>query len=388
MFRIFLRLGLTSFGGPIAHLGYFNNELVQRRRWLTSEQYAQVVALCQTLPGPASSQVGIALGLMRAGLLGSLAAWVAFTLPSAIIMVLFAYGVSEIDSLSSSGWLDGFKIVAVAVVAHAVWSLARTLAADRSRIALALGITVFMLLWSSALAQVIAIALGALVGWRLISSDQSRGETTLPISIGRGFARMSLVLFLALLLVTAALARLTDSQPIEMVEVYYRAGAIVFGSGHVVLPVLQTAVVPAGWVTNEEFLSGYGMAQAVPGPLFTITAYLGAVQRGEPAGIGGAAVALVAIYVPSFLLLYGALPLWRSMQRRAGFLSAVKGVNAAVVGILGAALIDPVGTSAIDSPVDAAVAAVAFALIAFARVPAWVIVLAVAVAGGMHTALG
>jgi chromate transporter len=374
VFAAFLKLGVTSFGGPIAHLGYFRHEFVARRKWLDEPSYADIVALCQFLPGPASSQVGITIGLLRAGLAGALAAWVGFTAPSALAMITFGYGVTAFGDLGHAAWLHGLKIVAVAVVAQAVWGMAQSLCPDRPRVTLAIGAAVLTLLLPSAVGQVGVIALGALIGWRWLPGDAGKTVNAIHVPLSRraGFAAFAIFVVLLILLPLAASA--TQVHAIGLIDAFYRSGSLVFGGGHVVLPLLQQEVVPPGWISNDAFLAGYGAAQAVPGPLFTFAAYLGTAMQPSPNGWLGALICLVAIFLPSFLLLFGALPFWNDLRQRADTQSALRGVNAAVVGLLLAALYTPVWTSAIGRPVDFAIAAVAFLLLVFWKVPPWLVV--------------
>ena len=372
--RVFLRLGLTSFGGPVAHLGYFHTEFVARRAWLSEADYADIVALCQFLPGPASSQTGIVIGTLRAGLAGGLAAWLGFSGPSALAMIAFAYGVGAAGALGEAGWLHGLKIVAVAVVAQALWGMARNLCPDRTRASMAVGAALIALAVPSAAGQIIAIALGAMIGWRLLAGTVDTVATPLVVPIGRSLALAALVAFGALLLGLPLLAAATGDHALALFASFYRSGALVFGGGHVVLPLLQQAVVPPGWVDNDAFLAGYGAAQAVPGPLFSFAAYLGAVMGPAPHGWLGGLLCLIAIYLPSFLLLFGALPHWDTLRRRRDVRAALTGVNAAVVGLLLAALYTPVWTSAIRAPVDFGLGVVAFLLLALWRVPPWLVV--------------
>ncbi len=382
VFIAFLRLGLTSFGGPIAHLGYFRQEFVARRRWLDEAAYADIVALCQFLPGPASSEVGIGIGLTRAGLPGALAAWAGFTLPSALALVLFALGVERFGSLDAA-WLHGLKIAAVAVVAQAVWGMATTMATGRTRATLAIAAAAIVLAVPTTAGQLSAIALGAVAGVVLLRTEQLPSPSALGASVGRGLAILCLVVFFALLLGLPLLAAAFPSQALAMFNAFYRAGSLVFGGGHVVLPLLQAAVVPPGWVSNDAFLAGYGAAQAVPGPLFTFAAYLGAVMGPQPNGWAGAAICLVAIFLPSFLLVIGVLPFWQALRGKPFAQSALTGVNAAVVGLLLAALYNPVWLSAIMGPLDLAVALAAFLLLAVWKTPPWLVVVLCAVAGGL-----
>lgn len=377
---VFARLGVSSFGGPTAHLGYFHGELVERRGWMSDEEYADLVALCQFLPGPTSSQVGIGLGLARAGWGGGLAAWLGFTLPSAAALVAFAFGVTALGDVSEAGWLKGLKIVAVAVVAHAVWGMARKLTPDRPRVTIAVAAAVLALAWPTSLGQVTVIALGALVGWRFLRAAPAPSPSGGRFPGGRLLGSAVLTLFLALLVGLPALREATGSFGVAVADSFYRAGSLVFGGGHVVLPLLQAEVVPPGWVGEEAFIAGYGAAQAVPGPLFTFAAYLGAVMRPGLAGIGTALLALVSVFLPSFLLLAGVLPFWDRLRAMAPVQAALRGVNAAVVGLLLAALYHPVWTSAIGGASDLAIALVAFLLLAVWRWPAWLVVILGAVA--------
>src|SRR5438093_1651599 len=327
---VFLRLGLTSFGGPVAHLGYFRDEFVVRRKWLDEKAYADLVALCQFLPGPASSQVGMAIGLARAGYAGTLAAWTGFTLPSAIALVLFAYGVGALGDAAGAGWLHGLKVVAVAVVAQAVLGMMRTLAPDRARATLAVIAAVVVLAFPSALGQIGAIVLGGLAGVLLLEGEPQQDHPPLPLTVSRTTGAVLLAIFFILLAGLPLLAAAFPSQTIKLIDAFYRAGPLVFGGGHVVLPLLQASVVPPGWVSNDAFLAGYGAAQAVPGPLFTFAAYLGAVMGPEPNGWIGATLCLVAVFLPSFLLVIGALPFWDQFRRRPVAQASLRGVNAAV----------------------------------------------------------
>jgi chromate transporter len=374
--RVFLRLGLTSFGGPVAHLGYFRAEFVERRRWLDEPAFADIVALCQFLPGPASSQVGISLGILRAGLPGALAAWLGFTTPSAVAMILFGYGVTELGDLSQAAWLHGLKIVAVAVVAQAVWGMARNLCPDRERATIAVGAAILALAIPSAAGQIGVIVAGGLIGWGLLRNAAAvQPQAPLAIHLPRALSVAAAIAFPALLFGLPVLSAAVPSHTIALVDSFYRSGALVFGGGHVVLPLLQAEVVPPGWVSNDAFLAGYGAAQAVPGPLFTFAAYLGTVMSQDPNGWAGGLICLVAIFLPSFLLLIGALPFWDSLRRRPAVPSALRGLNAAVVGLLLAALYKPVWTSAILAPADFAIGIVAFLLLALWAVPPWLVVI-------------
>ena len=372
--RVFLKLGLTSFGGPTAHLGYFRAELVARRGWLTEPAYADIVALCQFLPGPASSQVAVSLGMLRAGLAGGLTAWCGFTLPSAMALILFAYGVDRVGDLNHASWLHGLKIVAMAVVAQAVWAMARALCPDRQRVTLAVGAALLVLALPSAPGQVGAIVAGALAGRLFMPGAPAPVAGGLCFGLSRRLALMALAMFFALLFLLPLAGAASGSHALDLIASFYRSGALVFGGGHVVLPLLQQAVVAPGWIGNDGFLAGYGAAQAVPGPLFTFAAYLGAAMPEAPSGWLGGLICLTAIYLPSFLLLIGVLPFWDALRRQAGVQSALKGVNAAVVGLLLAALYTPVWTSGITSSADFAIGLAAFLLLVFWRAPPWLVV--------------
>lgn len=377
----FLRLGLTSFGGPVAHLGYFRTEFVERRRWLDDQSYGNLVALCQFLPGPASSQVGMALGLRRAGWWGALAAWLGFTLPSAIALILFAQGVAEWPGLASSGAVRGLKVVAVAVVAQAVWGMAQSLCPDRLRAGLSVAAAIFVLVMPGAAGQIGAIVLGGLVGRWALTLERLTPATHQDFGVRRRTGAWLLAAYGGLLLLLPVLAWSQPSLLLHAAAVVYQAGSLVFGGGHVVLPLLQAGVVPPGWISNDAFLAGYGAAQAVPGPLFTFAAYLGAAMPAPLGGWWGGLLLLVLIFLPAFLLIAGALPFWEALRQRMGVQRALGGINAAVVGVLAAALYDPVWTSAIHTPADFALALAAFGLLVYAR---WspVLVVALAAAAG------
>ena len=381
MFRTFLKLGITSFGGPIAHLGYFRDELVLRRRWIDEAGYADLVALCQFLPGPASSQVGYSLGLMRGGPLGALAAWSAFTLPSAALLVAFALGAGAFGGPVGAGLIHGLKLVALAVVAQAVWGMARTLTPDRPRAAIAVGAVLVVVFVGGALAQVAAIAAGALAGLALCRSTTTSPPGRLHMPVSRRAGLVCLALFVVLLLGLPAASAAVGAHGLVLFEAFYRAGALVFGGGHVVLPLLEASVVRPGWISPDGFLAGYGAAQAVPGPLFTFAAYLGAANTLAPNGLLGAAIALVAIFLPGLLLVTGALPFWDAFRSRPLAQAAMRGANAAVVGILGAALYSPVWTSAVAGPRDFAAALAGFVLLTVWKAPPWVVVALLGLAG-------
>jgi chromate transporter len=378
---VFARLGVTSFGGPIAHLGYFHDELVVRRKWLNEKTYTDLVALSQFLPGPASSKVGIAIGLSRAGYAGGFAAWAGFTLPSAIALVLFGFGATAIGDTLGSGWLHGLKVAAVAVVAQAVLGMMRSLAPDRERASVAVAAAAIVLAFPSAWGQVGAMLFGGAAGLSLIRSTAPTDHVALPHAVSRRAAIAAIALFFLILFGLPVLAASIPSQSLRLVDAFYRAGSLVFGGGHVVLPLLQASVVPPGWVTNDVFLAGYGAAQAVPGPLFTFSAYLGAVMGLPPNGWAGAILCLVAMFLPSFLLVIGPLPFWDELRARSSAQSALRGVNAAVVGLLLAALYNPVWTAGVTNASDFALAAAAFLLLFMWQTPPWLVVILCAVGG-------
>jgi chromate transporter len=375
------RLGLTSFGGPIAHLGYFHEEYVRRRKWIDEQSYADLVALCQFLPGPASSQVGIAIGIARARLLGGLTAWLGFTIPSALALVAFAFGIGAFASTADAGWLHGLKVVAVAVVAQAVWGMARSLCPDRERATIAILASLVTLAWQSAIGQLLSIAIAGIVGLIIFPGTASSSLSHMRFPIGKKTGTAAWIIFFVLLLGLPLLRQLWASHALEVFDSFFRVGSLVFGGGHVVLPLLQSEVVNPGWVTNEQFVAGYGAAQAVPGPLFTFSAYLGAVMGTAPNGFSGAFLTLVAIFLPSFLLIAGALPFWDLLRSVPVFQSALKGINAAVVGLLLTALYKPVWTSAIYSPADFGLGLMAFGLLMFWKCPPWLVVVLTAIGG-------
>jgi chromate transporter len=381
VFQAFLKLGVTSFGGPIAHLGYFRDEFVVRRRWFDEKTYSDVVALCQFLPGPASSKVGMSIGLWRAGYPGMLAAWVAFTLPSAIALILFALGVQAIGDAAGAGWLRGFKIVAVAVVAQAVLGMALSLCPDRERATFAAVATAIALLIPSVIGQVAAIVLGGIAGLVRLRGTGPSDHVHLAFPVSQRTAVVALALFFVLLLGLPLLSAASDSIGLAMFEKFYRTGSLVFGGGHVVLPLLQAEVVDVGWVDRNLFVAGYGATQAVPGPLFTFSAYLGFVSGPEPNALLGATICLVAIFLPSFLLVVGTLPFWDAVRRRPDAQAALRGINAAVVGVLLAALYNPVWITGIHVPADFAVATAAFLLLYMWKTPPWLVVVLTALAG-------
>lgn len=370
------RLGLTSFGGPVAHLGYFHEEYVRRRKWMDEKSYADLVALCQFLPGPASSQVGMGIGIMRAGVLGGIVSFLGFTLPSVVALILFAIILQGLD-VADAGWIHGLKIVAVAVVAHAILGMAKKLTPDLKRKAIALFALVVILLWQTAFSQIGVILLSAFIGFLLFKQHKPDDEARIDFPISRRFAVICLVIFFGLLFLLPFLRELTSLEWIALFDSFYRSGSLVFGGGHVVLPLLEREFVPTGWLTEEAFLAGYGAAQAVPGPLFTFAAYIGAVINGWQGGL----LATFAIFLPAFLLILGTLPFWDSLRRNPKIKGALMGVNAAVVGILIAAFYHPIWTSSILAPIDFAFAAVLFSMLVFWKLPPWIVVVTGAVGG-------
>lgn len=370
------KLGLTSFGGPVAHLGYFRDEYVKKRNWLDDRSYADLVALCQFLPGPASSQVGISIGMVRGGILGGVLSWIGFTMPSVIALIIFAYVLQGFDA-ADSGWIHGLKIVAVAVVAQALLGMGKNLTPDRTRITMAVIAAFVTLFYPSALGQILTIIIAGIIGYILYKKVELKPAEDMNITIRKSTGIVAWVLFFGLLIGLPILRQAAPSLWISMIDTFYRVGSIVFGGGHVVLPMMEREVVPAGWVTEAEFLAGYGATQAVPGPLFTFAGYLGTVM----AGWQGALIATIAMFSPSFLLVLGTLPFWNALRRRPGFQAALMGINAAVVGILLAALYDPVWTSAIKDPADFALSLGAFTLLVYWKAAPWMVVAAAAVGG-------
>jgi len=382
VFLTFLRLGCQCFGGPVAHLGYFRDEFVARRRWLDERTYVDLVALCQFLPGPSSSQVGMGIGLIKAGLPGVLAAWIGFTLPSALLMLAFAYGMVEAGDALGTGWLKGLKVMAVAVVAQAVWGMARALCPDRTRQAFAVIAAILVLAWPGPFGQLAVIGLGAGLG-RLILKGGAGGDGVLALTIGRKTGAAALAVFFLLLAGLPVAASVLQNHALTVFDSFYRAGSLVFGGGHVLLPLLQAHVVPPGWVDTDTFLAGYGAAQALPGPLFSISAYLGVVMQ-PGGGVALALLCLLAIFLPSFLLLVGALPFWNALRARPGVQSALMGVNAAVVGLLVAVLYDPVWTDTVHGTADFVLLLAAFGALAVLRLPPWLVApLAAALGAGL-----
>ncbi len=379
VFLAFLKLGLTSFGGPIAHIGYFREEIVVRRRWVDDAIYTDLVALCQFLPGPASSQVGFSLGLIRARYWGALAAWTGFTLPSAVLMTAFAYGAGELGSPMGLGVLHGLKLVAVAIVAQAVWGMAGTLCPDRGRASIACVAAVIVLFGNSSIAQIGVILLGGIAGFWLCRASDRTVERPLGIPVSRRVGSVALAAFFVPLAVLPLLS--TRSQELELFDAFYRSGALVFGGGHVVLPLLSKAFVTPGWVSQDSFLAGYGAAQALPGPLFSFAAYLGAAGKSSPHGIAGAALGIIGIFLPGVLILLGTLPFWDTFRQCLGAQAVMRGVNAAVVGLLGAALYSLLWVNSVGSTGDFALALIGFVLLTAWRTPPLFVVILGALGG-------
>ena len=383
IFAVALRLGLTSFGGPIAHIGFFHQEYVVNRRWLSERRFSDLVALCHFLPGPTSSQVGIAVGITRGGLLGGLLAWIAFTAPSAAILIAFGFGITEFDNLLEGSWLNGLKIAAVAVVAQALWGMSTSLAPDKTRATIAIISAIAILLSPIAFTIVIVILIAGAYGWfrfhHYVDESSTEDNTyAIPKTLGITFAFLFFLLLTGLPLIRVFL---DDIDILNIFDGFFRSGSLVFGGGHVVLPTLESETVANGWLTAEQFIAGYGASQAIPGPLFTFSAYLGTVMNIGPGGIPGALIALIAIFLPSFLLVIAILPFWNQLSQANNVRAALVAINAAVVGILAAALFDPVWTSSIKEPQDFALAAAAFGLLMFWKLPSWLVVILCAVAG-------
>lgn len=373
------RLGLTSFGGPTAHLGYFHEEYIRRRKWMDEKSYADLVALAQFLPGPASSQVGIGIGVMRAGVLGGIISFIGFTLPSVIALILFALLLTGFD-IGNAGWIHGLKIVAVAVVAHAIMGMARNLTPDLKRKTIALFALIITLTWQTAFTQVGVILIAALFGFLLYKQHQENEEVRSQFPIAKRVSAICLLLFFSLLFLLPIIREVTGSYWVAMFDSFYRSGSLVFGGGHVVLPLLEQELVPTGWISEEEFLAGYGATQAVPGPLFTFAAYLGAVMKGWQGGL----VATVAVFLPAFLLILGALPFWDSLRNNPKIKGAIFGINAAVIGILISAFYFPIWTSSILAPVDFALAAILYSMLTYWKLPPWIIVVSGALGGAIY----
>ncbi len=370
------RLGFTSFGGPVAHLGYFHNEYIRRRNWMDEKSYADLVALCQFLPGPASSQVGIGIGVMRAGVLGGIVSFIGFTLPSVLALILFAMVLQGFD-VGTAGWIHGLKLVAVAVVAHAIIGMAEKLTPDLKRKSIALFALVGTLLWQTAFTQVGVILIAGFIGYLLYKGQTDKDESRVQFPISRTFGAVCLALFFGLLILLPILREMTSLNWIAMFDSFYRSGSLVFGGGHVVLPLLEREFVPTGWMSEEAFLAGYGATQAVPGPLFTFAAYLGTVISGWQGGL----LATIAIFLPAFLLVLGTLPFWDALRKNEIIRGALMGVNAAVVGILISAFYLPIWTSSILAPIDFAFAAILFSMLVFWKLPPWIIVVTGALGG-------
>lgn len=382
IFAVALRLGLTSFGGPIAHIGFFRTEYVENRKWLSERRFSDLVALCHFLPGPTSSQVGIAVGITRGGLLGGMLAWIGFTLPSAAVLIAFGFGVVEFEALLEDDWLRGLKIAAVAVVAQALWGMGTSLAPDKARASVAVAAAIAILLSPFVFSIVAVIVVAGAFGWwrfqhYVDETDSDAGSYSIwkPLAVGCA------VLFALILIGLPLLRQIVDYDILDVFDGFFRSGSLVFGGGHVVLPTLEAEVVENGWVTTEQFIAGYGASQAIPGPLFTFSAYLGTVMSVGPGGIVGALIALIAIFLPSFLLVIAILTFWNQLSQARNFRAALVAINAAVVGILAAALFDPVWISTIKEPMDFALAAAAFGLLMFWKLPSWLVVLFCAAAG-------
>ncbi|MFJ8266701.1 chromate transporter [Peribacillus asahii] len=374
------KLGLTSFGGPVAHLGYFHEVYIRRKKWMDEKSYADLVALSQFLPGPASSQVGIGIGVMRAGILGGIVAFIGFTLPSVIALILFAILLQGLDT-GEAGWIHGLKIVAVVVVAHAILGMAKNLTPDLKRKTIALFALVGTLLWQSILTQVVVVCTSALLGYLLYKQHTKSDEESIQFPITRKVGIVCLTLFFGLLILLPILKEITASHWVAMFDSFYRSGSLVFGGGHVVLPLLERELVPTGWISEEAFLAGYGVTQAVPGPLFTFAAYLGAIMYGWQGGL----VATIAIFLPAFLLILGTLPFWDTLRRNPKIKGAFMGINAAVVGILISAFYHPIWTSSILTSIDFALAAILFSMLMFWKLPPWIIVVCGAIGGILLT---
>lgn len=372
VFIVFLRLGLTSFGGPIAHLSYFREEFVTKRKWLSDSAYADLVTLCQFLPGPASSQVGMAIGNLRAGTFGAILAWIGFTIPSAIILVLLGLGIAEFD-VENLKWIHGLKVVAVAVVAQAILGMGKKLCPDRERIIIAIITSLLILFIHTGFVQIFSLAIAGIYGALFMKKTSELPHEPLHIP-RKNKGTFFLILFVCFLFFIPFLRSIYPMQGIKLFDSFYRSGALVFGGGHVVLPLLQAEIVQNGWVTNDLFMAGYGLANAVPGPLFSFAAYLGAVSNSQPNGWTGAIISLIAVFLPSFLLILGALPFWENIRRLPKVRESISGVNAAVVGLLLAAFYHPVWTSAIFSIKDLLLAAVGFLLLEFLKAPSWIVV--------------
>lgn len=375
LFITFLRLGLTSFGGPVAHLSYFHDEFVKRKKWIDEHAYADLVALCQFLPGPASSQVGMAIGLNRAGVIGAIIAWIGFTIPSGILLILFGLGMTHLNLNAHQGWLHGLKVVAVSVVAQAVYNMGKKLCPDKERVAIAIFSSALVLSFNSAFTQVLVLVLAGIFGAYFFKETTELPHTPMKNGVKKKTAAILLIVFLILLISLPILRSVSQDQVIKLFDSFYRAGSLVFGGGHVVLPLIQSEVVPSGWVSNDLFMAGYGLAQAIPGPLFAFSAYIGAVSSFYPNGWLGGVICLIAAFLPSFLLIIGILPFWEKLRTYSRIKKSMFGVNAAVVGILLAALYHPVWTSAVFSMKDFALVVVGFLLLEYLKLASWIVVL-------------
>lgn len=387
IFLVALRLGCIAFGGPLAHFAYFEDEYVQRRGWLDHETFADLVALSQVFPGAGSSKVAIAIGIMRRGIPGGIAAWIGFALPSALVLTAFAVTASRLTE-QLSGWIHGLVVVAVPVVALAVWKLWRQLAPDRIRSSMAVLATAALIAFpaSTRTTIVVVIVTGGILGW-LFLRRQTPVARSRELGAGRRAAVVSTVLFFGLLVLLPVLRAASESHAIETVDAFYGSGALVFGGAPVVLPLLERELVESGWIDGEIFLAGFGAAQAIPGPIFTFAAYLGFSMGPEPNGLAGAALALAAIYLPSFLIVVATLPSFGALRTRPGVQAVLAGVNAVVVGILLSALYDPLWSSAILGPADFGLALIAFLMLAFWKLPPWLVVMITAAAGALIAAL-
>ena len=375
VFITFLRLGLTSFGGPIAHLSYFHDEFVKKKKWINEHAYADLVALCQFLPGPASSQVGMAIGQSRAGVLGAILAWVGFTLPSALILILFGVGLTHIDLSAHQHWLHSLKVVAVSVVVQAVYGMGKKLCPDKERVIIALIASFMVLFFHSVFTQIIVLIMAGFIGAYFLRMKTELPHVPIQSKLKKRTASLFLFLFLLILFFFPLLRNFSAGHWIKLFDSFYRAGSLVFGGGHVVLPLLESEVVPTGWVSKDLFMAGYGLAQAIPGPLFSFSAYLGAVAQTPPNAWTGAWLCLVAAFLPSFLLIVGAMPFWEKLRNFVRIRQAMLGINAAVVGILLAALYQPVWTSAIFTVKDFLWATIGFLLLDFWKLPSWMVVI-------------
>jgi chromate transporter len=383
VFKVFLRLGLTSFGGPIAHLSYFHDEFVLKRKWIDEHNYAELVALCQFLPGPSSSQVGIALGLLRAGIFGAIGAWIGFTLPSALILLLFALVIKNYGSYLNIGWLHGLKIAAVAIVAQAIFRMGATLCPDKQRATIAVLSSVIAISIPSVFAQIGIILIAGVIGWIFLKDAITLPHTPNKININKKIAGISLIIFFLILFLMPLLSIYINNDSLKLFDSFYRVGSLVFGGGHVVLPLLQSEVVVNGWVSNDEFMAGYGAAQALPGPLFSFAAYLGAISKVGPSSLISSFLCLIGVFLPSFLLIIGIVPFWENFRKYIHLKNAILGINAAVVGLLLSAFYNPVWSNAVHSTKDFSLAIFTFLLLVFWKIPSWVVVILCAIISGL-----